>query len=703
MATKKERQEDRINFIVQRVRDAREATHDIRMKWRENYIQFAYGSQFPDKEQWQSDLSLGRFEARVRKATSSVRNILINQPNWFMLEARNPDDELSKELEPTLEKIIKYYLERSNFTKFASSFLLSSFISMGSLSITWKPLLVQNPESTAKKQRKQEREDAERLADKVVNPPAGREFTEQEVVESSENALNALQALLSGEDLEQEEEELKPYIQIGVPDIQIINPECRYWDPNVAYMTDSTWGSYRYMVRISDLKLWAEQGLIDKKVLEEIGAVSHTPEEMKVKREIFSRVNPRVDNDVVEVTVYFGPVEEPNRNEDKSEITFERYGAIILNESIMLKEWEEYPYWEPPGHSPMPFVDTAVKEVPFRATGAGVGDNAVKLARTLDANVNLRVDAARYNLIGFTVVDYNSLVDRGILEEGIEPGQIIEVRGKAKDAVEHVSLTNNIEGQTLPTDLQIDDAIDEAMGTSELALGGQTQRSRVTAAEISTRSQGTQDTANNTALDLEQQFLLPFLEKLQARILQFGLKEVESNPELSFLLSDREKSLLASLTTEDRLAIMNQYYKFKIKGFSTKLQDQEEMQRLTEVLQIVNSGGPVSQRVNVKALTKRILDKMNLSDDSGEPLFVETEFDRIQLENELLQSDAPRGRYVETSDTDNHEAHLQQHELESNPTQAMQQHKLEHQQRFAQQQAAQQQSQEVNQGEPPIQ
>jgi len=685
--SKRVKDEEKVSFVSQWITKHDEETNLIKNKWIDNFVQFTDGSIFHEKQEWQSNFSLGKYEARIRSAAGRSREVLLTQPDFYDFEPQNSDNELALLLAPIFKKLQDYYLGKAGFKRRASTFLLSSYISMGSVAVAWKNCLVRNPEWTSLKTKPQVVREQKELADQVQNPMLTIE-DEVGLRDSVEASFNELPAILSGDEPARPEKNIKPFIQVGCLDLQVINPMDRYWDTNTQYMEESMQGAYKTRMRLWQLEDLAKKGFFNKKAVSMV-STGQLQEHTRTRNFRFKNLTTDQNSDVVELTIYFGPLILDG------EIKKEAWGCVIANNSVLIKEWEEYPYWEPPAHKLTPFVDSAVKEVPFRPTGAGAGDNAVQMSRELDANMNLANDQMRFNTVGITGVDYAKLVDKGILETGIEPGKIIETFGPPRDAFHHVSLTSNIENQFTPTNQILQQSIDEQMGISEIDLGGQTQRSRVTAAESQIRSQGTQRNVNNVAIDLELTFIIPLLEKTFARILQFAIPTITTNPEIQEVLDAGEIRVLSELDERQRLGILNNFYRFKIKGFSSEIDKSSKIDDFNDALAIVNSSGPIAQMVNLAPLAKEAFEAIGF--ENVDDFFIpDTVLGRINLENQLLLA----GRGVEVQEQDDHELHFQSHSLLLNTpsaTPALQQHAQQHQQILLQIQAAQEQQQQQQQ------
>jgi hypothetical protein len=689
-----EDQQVRASFIESFVEDMRHDTNVERRRWKENWEQFVHGTRFYDKEDWQSNFSLDTFQTRIRAGAGFARQIITNDPDFYSFDPINSDNERAGLLAPIWKKWVDFELRQAKFKVKMSTILLSSFINMGSLFVGWKTNFVKNP-AWIEFHNKKERAKLNRgISDVVDNPP--QTIEDLAAIESSvRDALDSLPDLISEDAVE--EPEPKKYIGVQGLDLQIVDPRNRFWNDNFDKIQES-----RMNAMVTNMELWelrdlADKGVFDKDKVEQVttrgkeernrAAIIKNEERNKRSR------NQRLKQDTVEVATYFGPLL------DGENVIKEDWAGVTAG-GVLLKEFPSYPFWEPPTHPQSPFVDCAVKEIPGRPTGAGAGDNAVRNAKHLDSNINLANDAMRFNVAGINVVDYLNLADSTVLESGgLAPGQIIETVGNPKDVFHHVNTSNNIEQQFSPIDQRISQAIDEQMGISQLSLGGPTTRSRVSATEQQIRAQGTERQVSNITIDLEQQLLVPLIEKVFARILQFGLEDLNSNIALRQVLSETEREVLSQLSDEDRFEILTSWYQVKITGFSSEVERQEQINDFNEVLAITNQNGTLAQVVNVQELFKEWLRLMKIR-DVDKFVFPDTEIGVINRENQLLaQANGGQGKFVEVSESDDHELHLQSHGVLVNSplrTQALIEHVQQHQQFLQATQQLQQQGAELN-------
>lgn len=670
--SRREEREARVCKAVRELVTSSDAqTALIKNRWRENYDMFVYGSQNTEKESWQTNFSVNKLQTSTRTMQGRLVNALVNTPDWFSLDPRSCYNKDAEMLAPTFSKLMDYFITASGFKKHAGTFFLCSLIGTGNLHIGWRQKLIQNPEYILEKTEKQRQEIQRRLAKNVVNPdvPADDALQGENLEKNLLDAIDEFAAEAQGKEITKEK--TPPYIQIGGLDLMDINHEKIYWDPNVMYMEDSMWRAFEYEVNKYELNYFAKLGFFSKAAVKRIGSQKDVYTRSANARLRYQNTvqSPKGKSDLVKLTVYYGPLIE------NEEIVEDRYFAIIANENILLKDGE-YPFWEPPGHN-TPIITAAVRQVPYRATGAGIGDNAVTLQKIYDSNWQLVCDTFRFGISGINVVNYQNLVDKSQLDEGVYPGMTLSVRGTPKESFERVSLTDNLENQAHPVQTMLEGAIDQLTGVNDLMVGGGNPYSRTPAAETNARLDAGQQNVNIIALDLEQNFIIPALEKIFARVLQFGVGEITKNPDLAAMLDDEEKNQLAQLNAKDRLTILNQWYDFKIKGFSGAQDKNAQAQRDNELLQIINSGGILGQLINLPEFMKRYFENRDIRDPEQLLLVNNSPLQQTTSENQLLLS----RHAVLPLETDDHNFHIQQHgPLAQSPfaTPELQQHMQAH-------------------------
>ena len=684
--TSESRERKIVSSIVDLVDNSQEQTTLIKAKWRDNYDMFVYGSRWTEKLDWQTNFCVNKLETSTRAAQGRLVNTLVNIPDWYQIEPKSCYNAKAEKLAPIVQKAMDYYLDASHFKRHAGTFFLNALISMGNIYVGWKDILVPNPEYVIDKSDKERRKIQQQLAKNVTNPQVEQQNLSADSFESALlRELDSFVAEAQGE--APSRKQIEPYMQIGSLDLMDINHERTYWDPNVMYMEDSAWRAWDYEVNRWELNAQAKLGYFDREVIKRVGSQKDQTVVTANSDIRYKKITPSAakKSDKVKLTVYFGPLIVDN------EVVKNNYFAIVANDSTLIKEGE-YPYWEPPMRK-TPVISAAVRQVPYRATGAGLGDSASQLQKIYDSNWQLICDTFRMGIGGVNVVNYQNLVDKSQLDEGIYPGITVQMRGNPSENFEHINLTSNLENQAHPVQSMLEGAIDSLTGINELMVGGNNQFSRTSAKETDARLSAGNQNVNIIALDLEQNFLLPFLQTVMARVLQFGLPSVTTNLELRAIFTDEELSLIEQLTAGDRIQMLNQWFNFRIKGFSNAQDKNEARMRDNELLQIINGNGPLAQLINLPEFMKEYFKNLEIKDPDRLLLMTDSPLMQVTSENQVLQS----GHFVQPSETDDHAFHIQnQGALAQSPyaTPAMKQHVQMHMMMQQQMQAMQQSQQQ---------
>lgn len=690
------KEQERCQAVKDMIESCESEVSFIKERWRENYDMFAYGSQNKDKKDWQTNFSINKLENSIRASAGSLVDIILNNPDWYSIEPRAERNAEAAYLAGAFKKVMDYYLDAAKFKRSAANFFLCALISSGNMFIGWKKRLVPNPEYIVQQTEELREREARRLAKSVANPDVTTALglSGEEMEEKINAAIDGFMAEAQGEPAPKPPK-AKPYIELGCLDIRDLNHERVYWDPNVQYMEDSVWRAFDFDVNRFELEQQAELGFFPKSALARIGTHTDPTPKNSIARTRYKNLTTKAPkrSNLVKITVYCGPLVVNNK------IKKQNYYAVIANDTVILKE-SDYPFWEPPGHHTA-VLTAAVRNVPYRATGAGVGDNAVQLQRVYDSNWQLVCDTYRYGIGGINIVNWSALVDRSQLDEGLYPGITLEARTEPDKVFKHVNLTNNIENQAAPVQSVLEAAIDNATGVNQLQIGGGNKFSRTSASETNARLEAGRSNTNTIASDLEDNFLIPALEKIFARILQFGIPDISRNPELQALLSEEELRAITQFTAGDRMGILNQWYKLKVNGFSAAVDRDAEAQRDNELLSIWNSGGPLQSILDPIELMRRVLKNRGVKDTDKLLVVSNSPLEVVTSENKVLMA----GNYIAPNPAEDLEFHLQQHaSLAQSPsaTPAMIQHYQETQMLYQQAQQMQAQSQQV-QGQGPMQ
>lgn len=682
--SKQESEQEVVNAVTQLIKDAQRATWIARSNALENFQMFVAGSQFSQKQDWQADFSINEFGASIRTAAANVRSNFLRRPNWFLMRGLT---DTARQYQSSLEKLLRFHLGQANFRRVANTALLCSNISMGIVRVGWKQERIKNPRVTIRETRKEIDEFNKAVAGTVDNPKA----TTFDLLEASPEQLDAL-VDSSVKDIidfstkpkfEVQKEVIPQFAQRGVLELTPINFDNFYYDPYCTYIENSSWVAMEDWVPLWKLKEMEAIGAY--KNVDKIDGSNRPPD--LYKKALYDQIykgtatsSVDIQRGLVKVVEYFGPIIIADQ------ITEHYQHVVIANDSILLMR-KTNPFWA--DGQDIPFVCASAHEVPFRASGAGIADNAKKLQYALDSNLHLMIDQSRLGIVGLNIINKAKLKDPSSTEEGIEPGKFIEAIDDPDKVFKHYNLTSNVENQVLPMNEILRQGIQKVTGVNNLLQGGNAPRSRTSAAEIQQVSQGSDLSLYTVAEDIEIGLLLPMLKKSFARVIQYMDL---SDPALKAHMSDDELFELQHMGEEQRFNDLMGYYQFEINGFTNDATRFEQIKRLNELLALYNTGGPLSTIIKGGPVVRELIELYEFS-DPDKYINSNNEFDRLDAENNLLM----KNQMVQVLPNDNHQMHIQKHQMLTNVTQAQMMHLQQHQMYLQQITLANQISQGQNQ------
>ena len=213
------------------------------------------------------------------------------------------------------------------------------------------------------------------------------------------------------------------------------------------------------------------------------------------------------------------------------------------------------------------------------------------------------LDSALVNLtLGFEVD--TSIIEEDSLSDELKPWKIFYTRGGGEiQAIRPIKLAN-FDPNALPIRNLIQNEATNVSAITEFIMGLPSSRSRVTAKEVSLKTQQTQMTLAIFIERLETVFISQLLTKLLYYILKYEA------PNLQQLLTPEELNLLATITPDDVLSQI----KFKIRGFTNVVQKNERLEKIMSLLELFGQLNllPI---LNIEKLIHEILYILDLPPD----------------------------------------------------------------------------------------
>lgn len=612
-----------------------------RRVWKAIYDQVYNGTPTTELEDWQASFSLPTLNTAVTDAKTDLADALINKPDWYDLDERNPTDLEAKALKAPLKKLVDYYLASSNAKQICTSALGAALIAIGDVAVHWHNKRQLNPNWVSWYSRKKNTSPTD-----LVNQYAS--MTPEDIANQLEGVGMDIEGFMSGQKMDKEPAK---YIEVGSLRFDVPHFTKVYWDPKATSINASRWRAYDFTLYDYEVTEYVKQGTFSKKALE------------LLKR--------RTTDQCYNFTCYYGP--QFKIDGDTKTVVNDGYYCVWSGDVVVISG--DYPYIEVEDQY-HPMATAIAKSVPFSNAGQSPAEYATEMARWHDHNWRIICDQLRFGILGFNAVNTQLIQNREILDNGLEPGSIIQVQGDPREAFTHIALTDNRENQYHPVNETLRNYIIQSIGTT--GLGGAGLKSRATSAEVRAVQDSASKAIGSMAQELQESFILPFLQKVFARVIQFGLKDLATNPGAQAVLTEEELQMLLQLSEDVHIKILQTFYRFKLRNYTSKDEDAQKLDNIASLLNAASSNPYFQQSINYKKLLSLLTDLLGLTEEAllnTEP----SELDVIMSENLLLE----QGKPVMPGQTDNHELHLEQQTPGPNATPAAIQHYQMHQQIMA--------------------
>lgn len=663
--TKFQREKYLVEFVINAVRSCEEQTLPDRTRWKVNENLFAgkqdWG-QDGDGEIWQSRVFLHEYSPIIREAATALQNMIFEREDFVNLIATNEKD---KEFARIREKMIRYYIEDMGFArKFVEYCMVGGIYGFA----TWKHTVRQKPvwlpEVVIEEINKQESKELSRAE---VKSDAKNTYMPNGIDEIDASIEEAINKILGQPGNVRRDLKAKKRLELCM-ELKIVNPHLLFWDPSVTDINDSAYIVEKSFPRFIELLPLFEAGVLDPKKREKMmkewagdqTGVYSSRENLR-QRQQDQFYNKQANFPESEILEYFGPVLGPD-----GEMLVESAHIIIGNGKHLLKDGVNG-YW----NQKPPFITSRFSLRPFKATGAGIADNAVSQQLIINEIFSLLVDAVKFDVYAPMGVNVDRLVDPSQVESGIRPHDVIQVMGdsKASDAFSELPLRSNV----APTLLQTVEAL-KLSGQKGSSVNTMTSnpasRARITSAEIQSNNSQRLQSMNSLGMAIDYECIEPIVKKTDSLILQFGLEDENLNLLATRgVLTESEYELLASMPAIDRFVEVSKHYKIAIRGFRALMDRDKQLARTSEFLsQLMVMPPQVQQSVQWSNVIKEVAELYGLDGDKW--LFQNTPQDKAREENHLLQDNQVVGIAQEDDDFAHLPVHYE-HMLMVGPVQAI--------------------------------
>lgn len=608
-----------------------------RRVWKAIYDQVYGGTPTSDLEDWQASFSLPTLNTTVTQAKTDLTDEIINKSDWYDLDERNPSDADAKALKIPLKKLTDFYMTSANAKAVCNNAIGASIIAHGDVGVHWHQKNQLNPNWVTWQSRKKSKQPTDILQQYAS-------MNSQDIANAIEGAGMDIEGFLAGEKLEKEPPK---YIQVGSLRFDTPHFTKTYWDPKATTISSSRWRAYDFTLYDYEIREYIKLGVFKPAAAELLKRRSH-------------------DN-CYSITAYYGP--RFKMVDNVKEISNEGYYCMWSGDCILVSG--DYPYLEIDDQY-HPMATAIAKSVPFSNAGQSPSEYGAEMAKWHDHNWRLVCDQLRFGILGFNAVNVQAIENRELLDNGLEPGSIIMTKGDPREAFSHIPLTSNRENQYHPVNEVLRDQIVQSIGTTGVGSG---LGSRATSKEVQAVQSNASKAVRSMAQELQDSFVLPFLQRVFARVIQFGLKDLATNPAAQAALTEEELQMLLQLSEESQIRILQTFYRFKLRPYTSKDEDAEKLDNIASILNAASSNPYFQQAINYKKMLSLMTKLLSLEEEAlinTEP----SELDVIMSENLLLE----QGKPLQPGQMDNHELHMEQQAPGPNATPAALQHYQMHQQ-----------------------
>jgi len=333
---------------------------------------------------------------------------------------------------------------------------------------------------------------------------------------------------------------------------------------------------HRVKMDLADYKRLARQGTYRIETIKELEEdFQEAEEEVREKiREGQIDVPKQTSRKEVELLEYWGDVDDVH-----GERILENITMTIVNRKSLARAPMKNPY----RHGKPPFVWGPIFEKFGSVYHEGFVDGVLPLARMINENLNLTLDANTASSIKAFEVNLDFVHNPSALKSGIYPGKTIQTRGvpPGSQAIKEIQLGEVSQSAQFIQQF-LDREFQNGTGINEFIGGFSTSGSK-TATETKVKAGQSQSFTQSIAQNIEDNVLEPSIEMLYSLILQY-------NPEL---LGERVAGISA-----DKLQ-----FQFIAKGISEILFQQQDLAELFQWIGMV-ANTPIAQKLNWDSIGK---------------------------------------------------------------------------------------------------
>lgn len=544
------------------LKNARQPQYEL---WSDCWALYRGVTDFSDKDEWMSKISLPKPWAVVKQATSTIKRLLTANNRPWALEPYNPDDLVAQTRCEKMTRLNKVFLDKADFLPAFAEGLECGFIMGVGIWKLWWGL-------------------TPRMSTKVETVP----MPMQGASEGAPGYPGMQKQVIQEESLE------------GRLFIKAVDPYKFFWLPGSKL---NQWVGTIEDIEIPKWKLTelAEAGVFDAALVAGLAPMKLDEQERQSALRFNERPStpqgPSSETGMVKLTEYYGPIVIGGK-------LVERNGHVIIaNDNVLLLS-QPNKFW----HKKPPYIGYTPLAVPFRTEGVGLIEMTRAINKAMSRLANMSVDTLAFRLLPLMEVVVDAYENPEDLETGIIPGKLLRRNMSYPSQSQGITPIQfeDISQGSIAVAAQLDRAAQEGALVSEIQQGLPRFRGLQSATEIELKQQNQDTFFGAMASDIEQSAIKPMIEMANDLIFQFI--DTATDPRVASILGV-DAAVLQGIPKEELIDMIAGDYSIKVTGITDQLEKAEMLQNLVQFMNIIGQNAEAwMPYLNSDALLRRIME-----------------------------------------------------------------------------------------------
>ena len=305
---------------------------------------------------------------------------------------------------------------------------------------------------------------------------------------------------------------------------------------------------------------------------------------------------PTADTGVIKLTEYYGPIVLDGEVK-------ERWGHVLIaNDTVVLLNGKNQ-FW----HRKPPYIAFSPVMLPFRTEGVGLVEMVRQIDKAMNRLANMSVDTLMFRLMPLFEITTDAFENPEDFDTGLTPGKLFR-RNAQYPTLEGIKPieTQDISSGAAQLSSELNVAHQEGSLISQLQQSIPRYRGAQTATETQLMQDNQQSFFGSMAGDIETQFLTPMVMMAIDLILQFI--DTANDPRVASILGV-EASVLAGMTREEVMEMVQGDYKVHVTGVTSQLEKADMLQNLVQFMNLIGQNPQAwLPYINQNKLLQRILE-----------------------------------------------------------------------------------------------